>query len=162
LADDRRNVHPAGWSDQEDDMPARTATARWEGGLRDGKGAMRLGSGAFEGQYSFSSRFEEGTGTNPEELIGAAHAGCFSMALSAGLEGAGFSPTSVETTAKVHLVPADGGGFRIGRIDLTTAASVPGIEPAAFQEQAETAKANCPVSKALSGVDIQLEASLTG
>jgi osmotically inducible protein OsmC len=140
-------------------MPARTATARWQGGLRDGNGTMRLGSGAFEGQYSFSSRFEEGTGTNPEELIGAAHAGCFSMALSAGLEGAGYPPTSVETTAKVHLVPADG-GFRISRIDLTTAADVPGIEPSAFQEAAETAKANCPVSKALAGVDIQLEASL--
>ena len=140
-------------------MPARTATARWQGGLRDGNGTMRLGSGAFEGQYSFSSRFEEGNGTNPEELIGAAHAGCFSMALSAGLEAAGFTPTSVETTAKVHLVPGDG-GFRIGRIDLTTSAEVPGIDPAAFQEQAETAKANCPVSKALAGVDIQLEASL--
>jgi lipoyl-dependent peroxiredoxin len=140
-------------------MPARTATAHWQGGLRDGKGTMRLGSGAFEGQYSFSSRFEEGTGTNPEELIGAAHAGCFSMALSAGLERAGFPPDSVETSARVHLVPADG-GFRISRIDLTTSADVPGIEPAAFQEQAEAAKATCPVSKALAGVDIQLEASL--
>jgi osmotically inducible protein OsmC len=140
-------------------MPARTATARWQGGLRDGNGTMRLGSGAFEGQYSFSSRFEEGTGTNPEELIGAAHAGCFSMALSAGLEAAGFPPTSVETTAKVHLVPGDV-GFRIGRIDLTTSADVPGIDPSAFQEAAEAAKANCPVSKALAGVDIQLEASL--
>jgi osmotically inducible protein OsmC len=143
-------------------MPARTATARWQGGLRDGIGTMRLGSGAFEGQYSFSSRFEDGTGTNPEELIGAAHAGCFSMALGAGLEAAGFAPTSVETSAKVHLVPAEGGGFRIGRIDLTTAAVVPGIEAVAFQEQAEAAKANCPVSKALAGVDIQLEASLAG
>jgi lipoyl-dependent peroxiredoxin len=140
-------------------MPARTATARWQGGLRDGSGTMRLGSGAYEGQYSFSSRFEEGTGTNPEELVGAAHAGCFSMALSAGLERAGYPPTSVETTAQVHLVPADG-GFRISRVDLTTSAEVPGIDPSAFQEQAETAKANCPVSKALAGVDIQLEASL--
>jgi lipoyl-dependent peroxiredoxin len=142
-------------------MPARTATARWQGGLRDGNGTMRLGSGAFEGQYSFSSRFEEGTGTNPEELLGAAHAGCFTMALSAGLERAGFPPTSVDTTATVHLVPADV-GFRIGRIDLTTTATVPGIDPAAFQEQAETAKANCPVSKALAAVDIQLAASLAG
>ena len=142
-------------------MPARTATARWQGGLRDGSGTMRLGSGAFEGQYSFSSRFEEGTGTNPEELIGAAHAGCFSMALSAGLEAAGFTPTSVETTARVHLEPGDG-GFRISRIDLTTSAEVPSIEPGAFQEQAETAKANCPVSKALAGVDIRLDASLAG
>jgi osmotically inducible protein OsmC len=142
-------------------MPARTATARWQGGLRDGSGTMRLGSGAFEGQYSFSSRFEEGTGTNPEELIGAAHAGCFSMALSAGLEAAGFTPTSVETRATVELVSADG-GFRISRIDLTTSAEVPSIDPAAFQEQAETAKANCPVSKALAGVDIKLDASLAG
>jgi lipoyl-dependent peroxiredoxin len=140
-------------------MPARTATARWQGGLRDGNGTMRLGSGAFEGQYSFSSRFEEGTGTNPEELIAAAHAGCFSMALSAGLEAAGFTPTSVDTTAKVHLVPGNG-GFRISRIDLTTSATVPSIEATAFQEQAEAAKANCPVSKALAGVDIQLDASL--
>jgi osmotically inducible protein OsmC len=140
-------------------MPARTATARWQGGLRDGNGTMRLGSGAFEGQYSFSSRFEEGTGTNPEELIGAAHAGCFSMALSAGLEAAGFTPTSVETAATVHLVPSDP-GFRISRIDLTTSAVVSGIDSAAFQEQAETAKANCPVSKALTGVDIHLDASL--
>jgi lipoyl-dependent peroxiredoxin len=142
-------------------MPARTATARWQGGLRDGNGAMRLGSGAFEGQYSFSSRFEEGTGTNPEELIGAAHAGCFSMALSAGLEAAGFPPRSVETTAKVDLEPGDG-GFRISRIDLTTSAEVPSIDPATFQEQAETAKASCPVSKALAGVDIRLNASLAG
>src|ERR1051325_10336046 len=89
-------------------MPARSANARWEGGLKDGKGNMRLGGGAFEGQYSFSSRLEEGAGTNPEELIAAAHAGCYSMALSAGLEKAGFSPNSVETEAKVHLSPADG------------------------------------------------------
>ena len=102
---------------------------------------MRLGSGAFEGQYSFSSRFEEGTGTNPEELIGAAHAGCFSMALSGGLERAD-------------------SGFRIARIELTTTAEVPGIDAAAFAEQAETAKANCPVSRALAGVDIKLDARL--
>ena len=101
-------------------MPARTANARWEGGLKDGKGNMRLGGGAFDGQYSFSSRFEEGTGTNPEELIAAAHAGCFSMAFSGGLEKAGFKPNSVETEAKVHLSPKDGGGFRISRIDLIT------------------------------------------
>src|SRR5258705_6358188 len=105
-------------------MPARTATARWEGGLKQGKGTMRVGSGAFEGQYSFSSRFEEGTGTNPEELIGAAHAGCFSMALSGGLERAGHTANAIDTTARVHLEPADGGGFRIARIDLTTTADV--------------------------------------
>jgi osmotically inducible protein OsmC len=142
-------------------MPERTATARWEGGLQEGKGTMRLGSGAFEGQYSFSSRFEEGTGTNPEELIGAAHAGCFSMALSAGLERAGHAPNSVDTTARVHLERGDA-GFRIERIDLTTTADVPGIDDAAFQEQAETAKKNCPVSQALTGVDIQLTARLAG
>jgi osmotically inducible protein OsmC len=141
-------------------MPERTATARWEGGLQQGTGTMRLGSGAFEGQYSFSSRFEEGTGTNPEELIGAAHAGCFSMALSAGLERAGHAPNSVDTTARVHLERAES-GFRISRIDLTTAADVPGIDDAGFQEQAATAKANCPVSQALAGVDIRLDARLS-
>jgi osmotically inducible protein OsmC len=140
-------------------MPARTATARWEGGLKDGKGSMRLGGGAFEGQYSFSSRFEDGAGTNPEELIGAAHAGCFSMALSAGLEKAGYNPNSVETTANVHLSPADG-GFRISRIELRATADIPGIDAAAFAEQAEAAKQNCPVSKALAGVDIALDARL--
>jgi osmotically inducible protein OsmC len=142
-------------------MPARTANARWEGGLKDGKGNMRLGGGAFEGQYSFSSRFEEGTGTNPEELIAAAHAGCFSMAFSAGLEGAGYSPNSVETVATVHLSPADG-GFKISRIDLATSADVPGIEQDAFQQAAQAAKEGCPVSKALAAVEITLDASLSG
>jgi lipoyl-dependent peroxiredoxin len=142
-------------------MPARTANARWEGGLKDGKGNMRLGGGAFEGQYSFSSRFEDGVGTNPEELIAAAHAGCFSMALSAGLERAGHSPNSVETTAQVHLSPADG-GFRISRIDLTTSADVPGIDADAFQQAAQAAKEGCPVSKALAAVEITLDASLAG
>ncbi len=140
-------------------MPARTANARWEGGLQQGKGAVRLGSGAFEGQYSFSSRFENGAGTNPEELIGAAHAGCFSMALTVGLERAGYSPTSVDTTARVHLERADG-GFRIPTIELETTAEVPDIDETAFQEQAAAAKANCPVSLALAGVDIQLTAHL--
>ena len=143
-------------------MPARTANARWEGGLKDGKGSMRLGGGAFEGQYSFSSRFEEGTGTNPEELIAAAHAGCFSMAFSAGLERAGHSPNSVETEAKVHLSPADGGGFRISRIDLVTTADVPGIEEDAFQQAAQAAKEGCPVSKALAAVEITVAATLAG
>ena len=143
-------------------MPARTANARWEGGLKDGKGNMRLGGGAFEGQYSFSSRFEEGVGTNPEELIAAAHAGCFSMALSAGLERGGHNPNSVETEAKVHLSPKDGGGFRISRIDLVTTADVPGIDDAAFQEAAKAAKEGCPVSGALSAVEITLDATLAG
>jgi osmotically inducible protein OsmC len=142
-------------------VPTRTATARWEGGLQQGNGTMRLGSGAFEGQYSFSSRFEEGTGTNPEELIGAAHAGCFSMALSAGLERAGCTPTAVETSARVHLERVES-GFRISRIELSCTADVPGIDDAAFREQAEAAKTNCPVSQALAGVDIQLDAHLAG
>jgi osmotically inducible protein OsmC len=142
-------------------MPARTSNARWEGGLKDGKGNMRLGGGAFEGQYSFSSRFEEGVGTNPEELIAAAHAGCFSMAFSAGLERAGFSPNSVETEAKVHLRPANG-GFKISRIDLVTTADVPGIEKDAFEEAAQAAKEGCPVSQALKAVEITVDATLAG
>jgi len=143
-------------------MPARTANARWEGGLKDGKGSMRLGGGAFEGQYSFSSRFEEGVGTNPEELIAAAHAGCFSMALSAGLERGGHVANSVETEAKVHLSPKDGGGFRISRIDLITTADVPGLDNDAFQQAAQAAKEGCPVSGALSAVEITLSATLAG
>ena len=142
-------------------MPARTASARWAGSLRDGAGTMRLGSGAYEGQYSFSSRFEEGTGTNPEELIGAAHAGCFSMALSLILEQAGFVPTSVETTATVHLERADS-GFEISRVVLDCTATVPGLADAAFQALAITAKAGCAVSKALAGVEIELDARLAG
>jgi osmotically inducible protein OsmC len=142
-------------------MPARTANARWEGGLKGGKGNMRFGGGAFEGQYSFSSRFEEGTGTNPEELIAAAHAGCFSMAFSGALERAGYPPNSVDTVATVHISPADG-GFKISRIDLVCSADVPGIEKDAFQEAAQGAKAGCPVSKALAAVEITLEASLAG
>src|SRR5437588_13003029 len=142
-------------------MPERTATARWEGGLQGGKGTMRLGSGAFEGQYSFSSRFEEGTGTNPEELIGAAHAGCYSMALSAGLERAGHAPRRVATTATVHL-EVGGDGPRISRIELRTEAEVPGIDDAAFQQQARQAKEGCPVAKALAGTEIVLDARLVG
>src|SRR5919109_1068489 len=104
-------------------MPARTATARWEGGLQQGKGSVRLGSGAFEGRYSYSSRWEEGTGTNPEELIGAAHAGCFSMALANGLAGAGHEPRRIETSARVHLEQAT-----ITRIELSTEGDVGGID----------------------------------
>ena len=141
-------------------MPVRKASAVWEGNLKEGHGTVKLGSGAYEGQYSFGSRFEEGTGTNPEELIGAAHAGCFSMALSAGLGRAGFTPTRVATTAKVHLEKGDA-GFSITRIELETEAAVPGIDESTFQEQAETAKANCPVSKALAGAQISLNARLT-
>src|SRR3954468_20351529 len=104
-------------------MATRTSSARWQGNLKDGSGTMALGSGAFEGSYSFVSRFEEGSGTNPEELIAAAHAGCFSMAFSNGLAKAGFTPTSVETTASVHL-----NNGAINRIDLVTTGVVPGID----------------------------------
>lgn len=141
-------------------MIKRTANAQWNGGLTDGSGHMRFGSGAFDGQYSFSSRFENGTGTNPEELIGAAHAGCFSMAFAAGLGKAGFAPKSVKTTATVHMDKVDG-GFKIVEVVLDTEADVPGIDEKAFQEQAEGAKKGCPVSQALGAVPkITLHAKL--
>ena len=140
-------------------MAKRTASAVWEGTLKDGKGRVKLGSGAFEGQYSFASRFEEGTGTNPEELIGAAHAGCFSMALAAGLTKAGFNPTRISTNAAVSLEKV-GEGFKITTIDLNTEAEIPNIDEAAFLKQAEAAKKNCPVSQALAGTQITLNAKL--
>jgi lipoyl-dependent peroxiredoxin len=140
-------------------MPVRSAKAVWEGGLKDGQGKVSLGSGAFEGRYSFGSRFEEAGGTNPEELIGAAHAGCFSMALSAGLGRAGFAPQRVATSAKVHLEKV-GEGFKITRIELENESQVPGIDDATFQEQARKAKEGCPVSQALGGVEITLNARL--
>ncbi len=142
-------------------MPVRSANAVWQGGLKDGSGQLALGSGAFEGRYSFGSRFEEAGGTNPEELIGAAHAGCFSMALSAGLGRAGFTPKRIATSAKVHFGKV-GEAFRITRIDLVTEAEVPGIDDAAFQEQAQGAKVGCPISAALSAVEITLDAKLVG
>ncbi|MDL2718847.1 MAG: OsmC family protein [Acidobacteriota bacterium] len=140
-------------------MPARTASAVWEGDLKSGKGTMRFGSGAFEGQFSFASRFEEGTGTNPEELAGAAHAGCFSMAFSNELSKAGFVPTRVETTAKVHLEKGEG-GFAISHIDLDCQANVPGIDNPKFQEVAAAAKKGCPISKLFTGAQINLTAKL--
>jgi osmotically inducible protein OsmC len=140
-------------------MPTRTSTARWQGDLKAGSGTVALGSGAFEGQYSFNSRFEEGTGTNPEELIAAAHAGCYSMALSNMLAGAGYPPTAVDTNATVHFGKTDG-GFAITRIDLVTSGDVPNIDEAEFLKHAEAAKAGCPVSKALAAVEITLDASL--
>ena len=141
-------------------MPKRTASARWDGSLIEGRGTMRMASGAYEGPYSFQSRFEEGDGTNPEELIAAAHAGCFSMALSAGLGEAGHSPESVETEAVVHLDKA-GDGFAITRIELRTRANVPGLSDEEFQQIAEAAKKGCPVSRALAGVEsIELDAQL--
>ena len=140
-------------------MAVRTSEAEWRGNLREGQGTMKLGSGAYEGSYSFASRFESGKGTNPEELIAAAHAGCYSMALSAGLSKAGFTPTRVHTTASVHLEPVEG-GFGITRIELHTEAQIPGINNDTFQQQAEAAKKGCPVSKALAGTQITLDAKL--
>ncbi|TVQ66180.1 MAG: OsmC family peroxiredoxin [Balneolaceae bacterium] len=140
-------------------MPKRKASAEWKGTLPDGNGSVSLGSGAFEGAYSFSSRFEEGVGTNPEELIGAAHAGCFSMALSAELGKSGFKPQSVKTEAVVHLVKEDA-GFTITEIDLDCDAHVPGIDEDEFSKFAEGAKKNCPVSKVLAGAKINLTARL--
>ncbi|HEY0835598.1 MAG TPA: OsmC family protein [Azospirillum sp.] len=140
-------------------MAVRQSDAEWRGDLMKGSGTMRLGSGAFEGAYSFPSRFESGKGTNPEELIAAAHAGCFSMALSAGLSKAGHTPTRVHTTARAHLEKV-GEGFAITRIELDCEAEVPGIDADGFQRQAEDAKKNCPVSKALAGTEITLNARL--
>jgi lipoyl-dependent peroxiredoxin len=137
-------------------MPNRTSSAVWKGTLKEGSGTMKLGSGAYEGPYSFASRFESGKGTNPEELIGAAHAGCFSMFLSALLSDAGFKPTRIQTTAVVHLDD----GPKISLIELTTEAEVPTLTEEAFQKHAEAAKKDCPVSKALAGPRIQLVAKL--
>jgi lipoyl-dependent peroxiredoxin len=140
-------------------MPERRANAVWTGGLKDGSGFMKLGSGAYEGNYSFATRFGETPGTNPEELVGAAHAGCFSMALSGALGKAGFTPHRIATEARVHLTMGPAGAT-ISRIDLDCEASIPDIEEAKFVEIAEGAKKNCPVSKALLGVEIVLSARL--
>ena len=143
-------------------MPKRKADARWDGSLQDGHGTMRLATGSFEGPYSFQSRFEEGEGTNPEELIAGAHAGCFSMALSGELGRAGHAAESVETTATVHVEKVPD-GFAITRIELDTRARVPGIEDDEFQRLAEDAKKGCPVSQALAAVEsIELNATLEG
>ena len=140
-------------------MPTRNASATWNGDLKGGNGLVKLGSGAYEGKYSFSSRFEEGTGTNPEELIAAAHAGCYSMALSAGLGKNGFSPQRVSTTAKVSIEKV-GEGFKITKIRLESEAVVPNIDQAKFNEIANATKTGCPVSGALSAVPIELNARL--
>ncbi len=140
-------------------MPVRTAEAEWNGSITEGSGRMKLGSGAFEGAYSFRSRMEDGVGTNPEELIGAAHAGCFSMALSAQLTRAGITPTRIHTTAQVRFDKVEG-GFAITRIDLQTEVAAPGLDEASFQQHAQEAKQNCPVSKALAGTQINLQAKL--
>lgn len=138
-------------------MAIRESSAIWKGNLTDGSGSMRLGSGAYEGAFSRASRFEAGPGTNPEELIGAAHAGCFSMYLSLILSKAGHVPTRIDTTAKVHL----GEGPKITLIELSTIGDVPGIDEKTFVEFAEQAKKGCPVSQALATVAMSLTARLT-
>jgi osmotically inducible protein OsmC len=140
-------------------MPVRTAEAEWKGDLKGGGGRLKLGSGVFEGPYSFESRFEDGRDTNPEELIGAAHAACFSMALSLILGTAGHVPTRIRTRARVHI-EKQGEGFAITRIELDTEGEVPGMDAAAFRENAEKAKVGCPVSKALAATPISLTARL--
>ncbi len=137
-------------------MPVRTATAEWKGTLKEGGGSMAAGSGAFNVPFTYSTRFEEAPGTNPEELVGAAHAGCFSMFLSALLTNAGFTPARIHTTATVHL----GDGPTITLIELNTEVQTPNLSDAALQEHAQAAKKNCPVSKALTGPEITLRATL--
>lgn len=140
-------------------MPVRKADAEWNGSIREGSGRIKTESGALDTQYSFAARFESGTGTNPEELIAAAHAGCFSMALSAALGRSGFNPARIHTTAAVRLDKV-GDGFGITRIELECEGEVPDIDQATFQEHANGAKANCPISKALAGTEITLKAKL--
>jgi len=140
-------------------MPVRNASARWEGTLKEGSGKVSLGSGAFEGQYNFSARFEEGTGTNPEELLGAAHAGCYSMALNASLERAGHTPNYVHTEAKVHLNRVDG-AMTVNQVDLIVEAEVPGLDDATFQQFAADAKSACTISRALNVPEVTLQATL--
>lgn len=140
-------------------MPTRQATAEWKGTLKEGKGQMRVESGAFEGPYSFQSRTEDGQGTNPEELIGAAHAGCHAMALSLLLSEDGLNPGRIQTTAKVHLEKTDD-GLTITKIDLSCEGEVEKLKDEQFQEYATMAKKNCVISRALKGVEITLEAKL--
>lgn len=142
-------------------MATRQAHARWQGSLKDGHGTVDFGHGAFSAPYSFASRFAEGSGTNPEELLGAAHASCFAMALSLVLSEAGLKPDYVDATAAVTIAPQDG-GFKISRSHLICEAGVPGIDEATFARHAENARANCPVSKALAGTQITLDATLRG
>lgn len=140
-------------------MPTRNATARWEGDLKQGRGTMNLPSMDFEGPYTRASRFEDGEGTNPEELIGAAHAGCFSMFLSGVLSKKDHPPTSIQTTANVTVEVTDDGPA-ITSVELITEADVPGVDEATFQESVEESKTGCPVSKALAGTEISVEATL--
>ena len=138
-------------------MPTRSADAEWKGDLQGGNGTMSFGSGAFEGSYSFASRFEEGDGTNPEELIAAAHAGCFSMFLAGVLGKAGHEPDSVRTSARVSIEPEDG-GFGIKRSELSTQVAVDGVDDEQLQQYAEESKRDCPVSRALGAIEVGLEA----
>jgi lipoyl-dependent peroxiredoxin len=140
-------------------MPIREAQAEWHGNLARGNGTMSFGSGAFEGAYTAASRFEEGEGTNPEELIAAAHAGCFSMALALVLSEAGHEPETVSSSARIHL-DKDDGGFSITRSDLTTEVKVDGLSEEEFQQHADEAKRTCPVSRALGAIEIGLDAKL--
>ena len=141
-------------------MPTRNASARWEGGLKGGKGTFKGESGGIGGQYSFSSRFESGVGSNPEELLAAAEAACYSMALSGSLEKNGTPPTSVDTAAACTVEPAEG-GFKVSRMHLVVTAVVPGIDEAKFKELATATLAGCPVSKALQGnVEMSVDARL--
>jgi osmotically inducible protein OsmC len=138
----------------------RHAEAEWNGSLKEGSGHLKVETGALDSAYSFRSRFEGGGETNPEELLGAAHAGCYSMALSAMLTGAGHPPKSIRTKAAVHLTQS-AGAFSISKIELDTVAEVPGLDAAEFEKHALNAKANCPVSKALAGTEIHLNAVLS-
>ncbi|HKP80529.1 MAG TPA: OsmC family protein [Pyrinomonadaceae bacterium] len=141
-------------------MPTRKAEAEWEGNLAEGSGRLKVGSGAFEGPYSFKSRFEEGqAATNPEELLGAAHAGCFTMALTAQLSRAGIKPKRIHTEARVKLEKV-GEAFSITQIELETEAEIPDVDDAAFQKYALDAKQNCPLSKALAATQISMTAKL--
>ena len=141
-------------------MPTRKAEAEWEGNLAEGSGRLKVGSGAFEGPYSFKSRFEEGqAATNPEELLGAAHAGCFTMALTAQLSRAGIKPKRIHTEARVKLEKV-GEAFTITQIELETEAEIPDVDEAAFQNYALDAKQNCPLSKALAATQINMTAKL--
>ena len=137
----------------------RTAQARWSGELQTGNGNVKLGSGAHEGPYSFGTRFEGVQGTNPEELLGAAHAACFSMALGFALQKAGHVAESVETTSSVHLEKGDA-GFVITKIELKTRVKAPGVSAADFAKLAEDTKTGCIVSRALSAVPMELDAAL--
>lgn len=140
-------------------MTVRQGEAVWQGTLKDGKGTVKLGSGAFEGPFTFASRFEEGSGTNPEELIGTANAGCFSQALALELAKAGYTPTQIHTTANVHLEKV-GDDYKITTIELDTEAKVPGVDSETFNKKAQAAKEGCPTSRALAGVEIKLKSKL--